>query len=638
MPEVTPGAAATTRPAGKASVKFTPVSTADAFGLMIVKVIADVAPGRIDDGEKFFASTGGARLCTASCALAELPVTAAGPVAATAPVVLTRFAAAVAVTLTRTRQLAPGSSACAAPATMLTELLPAVAPVASVRLHSLNRLGGLATTIVPGKVSLKVTVVRVTWFGLVSVIVSVETPFTTITVGEKSLAMRGGSTSVPARKVTVALAALPVSAVGPVAVTFPVVLVCLPAPPPVRTTSMPIVHEPTPAPTARPVKLNVVWPARGTAGAIVSPVQAPAGSLAKLVTGATCRPPVARLSFIAMPVRPICGLGLLTSISIRVTPPATTSDGTKDFFTNGGNAGLTVSTARAVLPLASPVAVTAPVVFCRRPVAVPSATTFTDSVQLPVAGMFPAVTLMLLLPAAPPVKVRPQVLDAETVAEATLGTAAIRMPAGKASVTLVTAATAALGLVIVKVSVDRPPTVTTSGRNALESTSGWLAAPVARNTTARFPVRATGPLEVMLLEVTLLVPAVVSVMLTLTVQLPPAGIVPPVTWMPASPATSAPPPLSTTVRPQGFTSPGPPGATTMPLPIAPVVNATPVSAVFAFGLVIVKVSTVAPLTAIAEGAKAASMRSGRYSPTVKTAEATLPMPPLVEDTVPEVLV
>src|SRR4029077_12324502 len=88
-------------------------------------------------------------------------------------------------------------------------------------------------------------------------------------------------------------------------------------------------------------------------------------------------------------------------------------------------------------------------------------------------------------------------------------------------------------------------------------------------------------------------PAVVAVTFTVTTHEPAAGIVPPVTRMPTSPAPSAPPPESVSVPPQVFEvvvsksviAPGATGKVS--------VNASPVNAV-PLGLVNVSVSEVVP--------------------------------------------
>ena len=77
------------------------------------------------------------------------------------------------------------------------------------------------------------------------------------------------------------------------------------------------------------------------------------------------------------------------------------------------------SEALVTLPVPPLVEVTAPVVFTTEPAV--ALVTFTTSTQTPPAGTTPLVTLMLVLPARPPVKTRPQELVVETAPLVTPG-------------------------------------------------------------------------------------------------------------------------------------------------------------------------------------------------------------------------
>src|SRR5262249_39333745 len=90
------------------------------------------------------------------------------------------------------------------------------------------------------------------------------------------------------------------------------------------------------------------------------------------------------------------------------------------------------------------------------------------------------------------------------------------------------------------------------------------------------------------------------------------------------------PPPHEPVRPLGVATRSPAGNGSL--------SATPVSAVEALGLVIVKVSTDVPLRAIDEGAKLLAIAGGLDAPTVSVALALLPVPPLLDVTAEVLLV
>src|SRR6478672_9182243 len=205
------------------------------------------------------------------------------------------------------------------------------------------------------------------------------------------------------------------------------------------------------------------------------------------------------------------------------------------------------------------------------------------------------------------------------------GVAATCKPAGNESVKATPVrATAALGLVMVKVSVLTPPTAMGLGEKALAMLGGAAAVRVSE------PVFPVPPLvEVTLPVVLALAPLVVAVTATVTVQVPLAAMVPPEKLKEVFPAAGAkvgdPHPVvvafgvAATCRPAGNES----------------VKATPVRAVPVLGLVMVKVSVLTPPTAMGLGEKALAMLGG--AATVRVSEPVLPVPPLVEVTLPVVL-
>src|SRR5215470_18305804 len=139
------------------------------------------------------------------------------------------------------------------------------------------------------------------------------------------------------------------------------------------------------------------------------------------------------------------------------------------------------------------------------------------------------------------------------------------------------------------------------------------------------PVLPWPPLvEVTLPVVLFFIPTVVPVMLTTTVQVPLAGMVPPLNVRVVSPAFGA------KVPPQEVLAPGV-AATCNPEGSASV-NPTPLSATVEFGFIIVKVSVVVPPTGMVEAPNPLLIEGGPT--TVMLAEAVLPVPPLVEVTLP----
>lgn len=212
------GVAATAKPAGKASLKATPVrAVVLPAGLAIVKVSVVVPLSGTVGAPKALLIVGSANAVRVAVLLA-VPVPPL--VEVTAPVVLGKLPGAVAVTFTLTAQLA-----LTATAPPVSETLPEPAVAVGVPAQVFVRPGVAAITRPVGNVSLKATPVRAAALdtGFVIVKVSVVVPFTPIEGAPKALLIVGGATEF---RVAVLLA-VPVPPL--VELTAPVVLDKLPA-------------------------------------------------------------------------------------------------------------------------------------------------------------------------------------------------------------------------------------------------------------------------------------------------------------------------------------------------------------------------------------------------------------------------
>src|SRR5262249_20257759 len=130
-------------------------------------------------------------------------------------------------------------------------------------------------------------------------------------------------------------------------------------------------------------------------------------------------------------------------------------------------------------------------------------------------------------------------------------------------------------------------------------------------------VEVTAVVVLVLKPVVVLVTLIENVQLVLAARGAPARLTLP---LPAV-AVMVPPPHDP-VKPLGVATTSPAGNGSL--------NATPVSAVEALELVIVKVSADVPLREINVGAKLLAIAGGINAPTVSVALALLPVPPLVE--------
>jgi hypothetical protein len=262
-PQVLAVPLATVMPAGKMSVKPTPVSPSAEFGLAMMKV-SDVDPlSGMVDAPKDLLMVGAA--ATVMEALAVLPVPAL--VELTLPVVLVIAPPVVPVTLTETVQ---SPAAAIVPPVKLTDVSREAGE--NVPPQLVDASGELATTSPEGKTSVKATPVN--WFdafGLVMVNVSVVVPFSAMLGAPKAFEIDGGDS-------TVRLADAVVPVPPSVEVTAPVMLFFAPAVVAVTLTNTLHVALLAKVPAE---KLRLISPALGA--------NVPHGALAFGVV-ATCRP------------------------------------------------------------------------------------------------------------------------------------------------------------------------------------------------------------------------------------------------------------------------------------------------------------------------------------------------------------
>jgi hypothetical protein len=279
---------------------------------------------------------------------------------------------------------------------------------------------------------------------------------------------------------------------------------------------------------------------------------------------------------------------------------------------------LTSIVAVAWLPEPALLEVTVPVVFTLCPPLVP--TTFTENVQEPPAAIVPPERLTTEKPETVPVVIVPEPHD--PVSPFVFGTA---RPAGSVSPKPTpVSATVAFGLVMVKVRVVVPFRLMLAAPNALAILGGPITVMLAVLLGAPAPlsVDEIGPV------VLFCTPAATPVTFRLIVHEVFAASVPPARLIDPDPAAAVTVPLQVVVRLFGVATCSPAGSVSL--------NATPVRASDVFGLLSVKVSEVFAPTRMLAAPNALVIVGG--VPTVKLAEAVLPVPPLVEVTLPVVLV
>jgi hypothetical protein len=549
------GDAATCNPAGKESVKATPVSAVPAFGFVIVKVSVLTPPTATGFGENALAILGGESTVSVSAPVLPVPPL----VEVTFPVVFALAPAVVGVTLTVTAQ-APLEAM--VPPEKLSEVFPAAGTKVGEPQPVVEAFGVAATCRPAGNMSVNATPVSaVPAFGFVIVNVNVLTPPTAIGFGENALAILGAESTV-----NVSEPAFPAPPL--VEVTLLVIFTFAPLLVAVMLTlavQMPL------AAIVPPEKVNDVFPASG------AKVGEPHPEVVTFGVAATCRP-AGNKSEKPTPVSAVPVFGfVIVNVSV-VTPPTATGFGENAFAMLGAESTINVSV--PVFPVPPLVEVTLPVVFTFEPLVV--AVTLTATVQVPLAATVPPEKLSNVLPAAGAKVGEPQPI------EVTFGVVATCKPAGTVSVkAALVRDVPEFGFVIVKVRVLTPPTAIGLGENALTMLGGESTVNVS---VLVFPVPPL--VEVTLPVVLTLAPLVVAVTATVTVQVPLAAMVPPEKPNDVFPAAGAnvgePHPVAealgvpATCRPAGNES----------------VNATPVSDVPEFGFVIVNVSVLTPPTAI----------------------------------------
>src|SRR6266852_5896296 len=189
---VTLGVAATTTPAGKLSVKPTPLSALAVFGLVMVKLNVLVAFNAMLVGLKPLLMVGGAT--TVRLALEVFPVPPSVEVTWT---LLSFTPAVVPVTSTENVHDDPAAGdAVSVPPDRLMLPLPAVAVIVPLPQEPVT-LGVAATTRPAGKLSVNATPLSaLAVFGLVMVKLSVLLAFNAMLVGLKALLIVGGATTV----------------------------------------------------------------------------------------------------------------------------------------------------------------------------------------------------------------------------------------------------------------------------------------------------------------------------------------------------------------------------------------------------------------------------------------------------------
>jgi hypothetical protein len=571
-----------TRPAGSVSLNATPVSAVVVLGFVMVK-LSEVEPfsGMLAAPNAFWIVGGPTTVMEA------LDVLPAPPSVEVTVTELFFTPPVVPVTLTETVQLALAANV---PAERLT--LPDPATAVAVPPQLLVKFGVDAITRPAGKLSVKAIPFNVTFvFGFWMLNVSEVVPFRGMLAAPKVLVIDGGEATVK-----LAEAVFPVPPF--VEVTFPVVLVY--------------------CPEAAPVTVTLNWHWLFTA--IVAPVSAiPVGAVIVSVPPQTVDVPFATVSpvgSVSVNATPVSGSTLAAGLVIvnvsEVVAFNEIVEGLKTLAIDGGASTWTVAV--AVLPVPPSVEVTALVVLTCAPAAVP--VTLTENVQEPLAAIVPPLRLIVFVPAVAVIVPAPQVPVRPFGVETTRPAGSVSLNATPVSATVV------LGFVMVKLKLVEPFSGMLAAPNALVIVGGPTTVMEALDV---LPVPPSVEVTCTLLFFT---PAVVPCTLTTTVQLPLAAIVPALRVIEPEPAVAVTVPLQVLLSPFGVATTRPAGRLS--------VKATPLSATLVFGLVMVKVSDVVPFSGMVAAPNALAIDGGVT--TVKLAEAVLPVPPLVEVTLPVVLV
>jgi hypothetical protein len=312
---------------------------------------------------------------------------------------------------------------------------------------------------------------------------------------------------------------------------------------------------------------------------------------------------------------PAKGSGLaagLVMVKVSVeTPPGAIADGLNALAIDGGPS--TWMVAVAVAPVPPSLEVTLLVVFTFTPAAVP--VTFTLNVQEPLAASVPPLRLTTPVPCVAVIVPPPQDPVSPLGVE-------ITRPEGKVSLNPIPVRVLELfALLIVKLSDVLPFNGMLAVPNPLLMVGG---ASTMIEAVAVLPVPPSVEVTVTLL---FFAPAVVPCTFTDTVQLALAANVPPDKLTEPDPLTAVVVPPQVLFKFDGDATTRPAGRLS--------VKAIPVSAI-AFGLVMLKVSEVAPFKGIV-AAPNPLLILGALA-TIRFAVAVFPVPPLVEVTFPVVLV
>jgi hypothetical protein len=247
-------------------------------------------------------------------------------------------------------------------------------------------------------------------------------------------------------------------------------------------------------------------------------------------------------------------------------------------------------------------------------------TTFTENVQEPPAAIVPPERLTTEKPDTVPVVIVPEPHD--PVSPFGFATAS---PAGSVSPKPTPfSATVAFGFVMVNVSVVCAFRLMLAAPNALLMLGGPITVMLAVLLVAPGPLSfdEIGPV------VLFWTPACTPVTFRLIVHEPFAASVPPARLIEPEPAAAVAVPPQLLVSPLGVATCRPAGRVS--------VNATPVSARFVFGLLMLKVNDVLAFSRMLAAPKVFVIVGG--VPTVRFALAVLPVPPFVEVTLPVVFV
>src|ERR1041384_4314972 len=262
--------------------------------------------------------------------------------------------------------------------------------------------------------------------------------------------------------------------------------------------------------------------------------------------------------------------------------------------------------------------VTVPVVFTLCPPVVP--TTFTEKVHDPPAAIVPPERFTTENPETVPVVIVPDPHD--PVSPFGVATAS---PAGSVSPKPTpVSATVAFGLVMVKLSVVWAFRLMLAAPNCFAMLGGPITVMLAVLLVAPAPVSFDEIAPVVLF----CTPACTPVTLRLMVHEPFAASVPPLRLMEPEPAVAVVVPPQLLLSPFGVATTRPAGSVSL--------NVTPLSARLVFGLLMLKVNEVLAFSRMLAAPKAFVIVGG--VPTVRFAVAVLPVPPLVEVTLPVVLV